>query len=86
MEMGLTGSPSDFLCSLAPRGSRKNLALGSHRLEAGFWELFSEHCPEEFPERGRKQRRMTMGTRRPREASLLPACDREQSDPGRVKT
>lgn len=27
MEVGLTGSPSDFLCSLAPRGSRENLAL-----------------------------------------------------------
>ena len=66
-EKGLQGKP----CS------------GSHRLEAGFWELFSKHRPEEFPERGRKQRRMTMGTRRPGEASLLPARDREQSDPGR---
>ena len=81
MEAGLSGSLSDFLCSLAPRGSGVSLALGSHRLEAGFWELFSKHRPEEFPERGRKQRGMTTETRRPREASLLPARDRERGDP-----
>lgn len=68
------GAPQTFSAGSLPGGSGENLALGS------WWPVSGKYHPE-FPERGRKQRRLTSETRGRGMRSLLPAHDGEQSDP-----